>query len=100
MKDRDNTRLGTGRSQALKLLDGVARDALGAEFGPAHHLFLQMTLGPEQLSIDALLPAHRSDRQMVQRRQHGAHGHGDAVAVVPGTVSYTHLRAHETRHDL
>src|SRR5450830_2147863 len=85
MKDRDNTRLGTGRPQALKLLDGVARDALGAKFGPAHYLFLQMTLGPEQLSVNALLPAHRSDWQMVQRRQHGAHSHGDTVAVVPGT---------------
>src|SRR5450756_166852 len=42
----DNTRLGAGLPEALKLLDGVARDALGAEFGPAHHLFLQMTLGP------------------------------------------------------
>src|SRR5450756_2122067 len=38
----------------------------------------------------------RKDIQQAIRAPHA----GDDELIYPGTVSYTHLRAHETRHDL
>src|SRR5450759_5840196 len=47
---------------------------------------------------DAPPGQHRPQHGEGQHHRHGALSRDDAVAVMP--VSYTHLRAHETRHDL